>query len=175
MQNPKTVEFLQNPKSKIRNSKYPKSKTQKSKTQNPKSKIQREGAGGHVANEDVWASWPPGFFGVVDERPSWQPKSSRLDPPLAHPELGTDVQRSFCMLLLENELRFPALRRGNWGSLSRNWNASKLKQKKCMWCECYQACVEWHLLVSIVGALVNTCKENCLQNLLCRKKLGMKY
>ena len=101
IQNPKSE--IQNTKSEIRNPK-PKIQNPKSKTQNPKPKIQNpkgRGGGGHVAKEDVWASWPPVFFGVVDER--LQPKGSRLD--LAHPKLGTDVQS-------------PAT--WKWSSLSRN-------------------------------------------------------
>ena len=121
IQNPKSK--IQNPKSKIRNP--------KSKLQNPKSKIQTArldfgfwilefgfgwpGWGGYVANALVWMGWPP-KFGVVGRDSSLQAKGRRLDSPRARLKLGPDFQR---VALLETEPRFPALRRGNWGPISR--------------------------------------------------------
>ena len=128
IQDPKSK--IQNPKSKIQN---PKSKIQdpKSKLQNPKSKIQTArldfgfwilefgfgwpGWGGYVANALVWMGWPP-KFGVVGRGSSLQAKGRRLDSPRARLKLGPDFQR---VALLETEPRFPALRRGNWGPISR--------------------------------------------------------
>ena len=128
IQDPKSK--IQNPKSKIQN---PKSKIQnpKSKIQNPNSKIQNPkskrpvwilefgfgwpGWGGYVANALVWMGWPP-KFGVVGRGSSLQAKGRRLDSPLARLKLGSDFQR---VALLETEPRFPALRRGNWGPISR--------------------------------------------------------
>ena len=128
IRNPKSK--IQNPKSKIQN---PKSKIQnpKSKIQNPNSKIQNPngpfgfwilefgfgwpGWGGYVANALVWMGWPP-KFGVVGRDSSLQAKGRRLDSPRARLKLGPDFQR---VALLETEPRFPALRRGNWGPISR--------------------------------------------------------
>ena len=126
IQNPKSK--IQNPKSKIQN---PKSKIQnpKSKLQNPKSKNPNgpfgfwildfgfwwPGWGGYVANALVWMGWPP-KFGVVGRDSSLQAKGRRLDSPRARLKLGPDFQR---VALLETEPRFPALRRGNWGPISR--------------------------------------------------------
>ena len=135
IQNPKSKtqdprSKIQNPKSKIQN---PKSKIQdpKSKIQNPKSKIQNPngpfgfwilefgfgwpGWGGYVANALGWMGWPP-KFGVVGRDSSLQAKGRRLDSPRARLKLGPDFQR---VALLETEPRFPALRRGNWGPISR--------------------------------------------------------
>ena len=135
IQNPRSK--IQNPKSKIRNPKSkiqnPRSKIQnpKSKIQDPKSKLQNPngpfgfwilefgfgwpGWGGYVANALVWMGWPP-KFGVVGRDPSLQAKGRRLDSPRARLKLGSDFQR---VALLETEPRFPALRRGNWGPISR--------------------------------------------------------
>ena len=128
IQNPKSK--IQNPKSKIQN---PRSKIQnpKSKIQNPKPKIQNPngpfgfwilefgfgwpGWGGYVANALAWMGWPP-KFGVVGRDSSLQAKGRRLDSPRARLKLGPDFQR---VALLETEPRFPALRRGNWGPISR--------------------------------------------------------
>ena len=128
IQNPKSK--IQNPNSKIQN---PKSKIQdqRSKIQTPKSKIQTArldfgfwilefgfgwpGWGGYVANALVWMGWPP-KFGVVGRGSSLQAKGRRLDSPLARLKLGPDFQR---VALLETEPRFPALRRGNGGPISR--------------------------------------------------------
>ena len=121
--------YYDNPKSKIQD---PKSKIQdpRSKIQNPKS-IQNPngpfgfwilefgfgwpGWGGYVANTLVWMGWPP-KFGVVGRDSSLQAKGRRLDSPRARLKLGPDFQR---VALLETEPRFPALRRGNWGPISR--------------------------------------------------------
>ena len=128
IQDPKSK--IQNPKSKIQN---PKSKIQnpRSKIQTPKSKIQNPngpfgfwildfgfgwpGWGGYVANALVWMGWPP-KFGVVGRDSSLQAKGRRLDSTRARLKLGPDFQR---VALLETEPRFPALRRGNWGPISR--------------------------------------------------------
>ena len=128
IQNPRSK--IQNPKSKIQN---PKSKIQnpRSKIQTPKSKIQnpngpfgfwilefgfgRPGWVGYVANALVWMGWPP-KFGVVGRGSSLQAKGRRLGSPRARLKLGPDFQR---VALLETEPRFPALRRGNWGPISR--------------------------------------------------------
>ena len=59
--------------------------------------------------------WPP-KFGVVGRDSSLQAKGRRLDSPRARLKLGPDFQR---VALLETEPRFPALRRGNWGPISR--------------------------------------------------------
>ena len=59
--------------------------------------------------------WPP-KFGVVGRASSLQAKGRRLDSPRARLKLGPDFQR---VALLETEPRFPALRRGNWGPISR--------------------------------------------------------
>ena len=122
IQNPKSK--IQNPKSKIQNPKSkipnPRSKIQnpKSKIQNPRSKIQNPngpGWGGYAANALVWMGWPP-KFGVVGRDSSLQANGRRLDSPRARLKLGSDFQR---VALLETEPRFPALRRGNWGPISR--------------------------------------------------------
>ena len=73
------------------------------------------GWGGYVANALVWMGWPP-KFGVVGRDSSLQAKGRRLDSPRARLKLGPDFQR---VALLETEPRFPALRRGNWGPISR--------------------------------------------------------
>ena len=59
--------------------------------------------------------WPP-KFGVVGRDSGLQAKGRRLDSPRARLKLGPGFQR---VALLETEPRFPALRRGNWGPVSR--------------------------------------------------------